>query len=187
MQRVTPVEDVKACYMPGRGLSIESRRKHQLSDTNDGRIVSMQTRLFALTIGVVYLLVGVVGFIPALYTKPPLTAPHVDVTASYGYLLGIFPVNALHNIVHILVGLSGIVAGSRFALARYYCIVLFLVYGVLTVMGFIPTLDTTWGLIPIFGSDTWLHAASTIAAAYFGFVAPEPTHVTPAAEVAPAN
>jgi hypothetical protein len=148
-----------------------------------GRKFDMQTRLFALTIGAVYLLVGVAGFIPALYTTPPATAPHVDVTASYGYLLGLFPVNALHDVVHILVGLAGIMAGARFASARYYCITLFIVYGTLTCMGFIPTLDTTWGLIPIFGNDTWLHAASAIAAAYFGFVAPESTHVEPAAEV----
>ena len=39
----------------------------------------------------------------------------------------------------------------------------------LTVMGLIPGLNTTFGLIPIHGNDVWLHALIAIAAAYFGF------------------
>jgi hypothetical protein len=139
----------------------------------------MQTRLFALGIGIVYLLVGIVAFIPALYTSPPAGTPHVNVTASYGYLLGLFPVNALHDVVHLLVGIAGIAAAARLSSARLYCMTLFLVYGLLTFLGFIPTADTLWGLVPIFGNDTWLHAATAIAAGYFGFVASEPAYVEP--------
>ena len=39
-------------------------------------------------------------------------------------------------------------------------------------MGFFPGLRTTFGLIPIFGHDIWLHAVSALAAAYFGWMAP---------------
>ena len=44
------------------------------------------------------------------------------------------------------------------------------VYGVLAVMGLIPVLNTTFGLIPIFGHDVWLHAGTAILAAYFGWM-----------------
>lgn len=37
-------------------------------------------------------------------------------------------------------------------------------------MGLIDPLDTTFGLVPIFGNDIWLHAVSALAAAYFGFI-----------------
>lgn len=144
----------------------------------------MQTRLFSLVIGIVYLLIGIVGLIPAFYTSPPAGAPQVNVTASYGYLLGQFPVNILHDAVHIIIGLAGLLAAGRLASARVYSQTLFAVYGLLTFAGFIPQLDTIFGLVPIFGSDTWLHAATAVIAAYFGFVAVAPTHVEPAPEAA---
>lgn len=42
-------------------------------------------------------------------------------------------------------------------------------------MGLFPVLNTTFGLIPIFGNDVWLHAVTAIAAAYFGWMARETT------------
>ena len=38
------------------------------------------------------------------------------------------------------------------------------------VMDLIPTLDTTFGLVPLFGNDVWLHVLLAAPAAYFGFV-----------------
>lgn len=37
-------------------------------------------------------------------------------------------------------------------------------------MGLIPGLDTTFGLVPLFGNDVWLHILLAAPAAYFGFV-----------------
>lgn len=132
----------------------------------------MLTRYFALIFGIIYIAVGVLGFVPALYSHPPASAPHVSVTSEYGYLLGLFPVNVLHDIVHLLVGLAGLAAYSSFTNARLYARTLAIVYGLLTILGFIPTLDTVFGLIPIFGNDIWLHALSAIVAAYIGWFAP---------------
>ena len=50
-----------------------------------------------------------------------------------------------------------------------------IVYGVLAVMGLIPALHTTFGLIPIFGHDAWLHALTAVVAAYVGWFAPVET------------
>lgn len=133
----------------------------------------MYTRYFALIFGIVYVLVGILGFIPGLYTHPPAGAPHVSVTAGYGYLLGLFPVNVLHDIVHLLVGVAGLAAYRSYDTSRLYARALAVVYGLLTIMGFFPVLKTTFTLIPIFGNDIWLHALSAIVAAYFGWFAPE--------------
>ena len=138
------------------------------------------TRYFALFFGMIYVVIGIVGFIPGLHTMAPASAPHMDQTASYGYLFGLFPINALHNALHIVVGLAGIAAFPRFSLARSYCILVFLLFGLLTVMGFIPQLDTAWGWVPLFSGDTWLHAATSISGAFFAFVVPEPTTMEPA-------
>lgn len=142
----------------------------------------MRTRYFALIAGIVYLLVGIVGFIPGLTTMPGMGAPSLTVNTSYGYIFGIFPVNLLHNVVHLLIGLWGILAYRGFGAARGYSRALAIIYGVLTIMGLIPGLDTVFGLVPLFGNDVWLHAVTAILAAYFGwFVRAETDYGEPTA------
>lgn len=128
---------------------------------------------FALAIGIVYLLVGIAGFIPGLVT-PPTTSPdmaNLGVTTGYGYLLGLFPVNVLHNVVHLTVGLLGILGSISLGSARLFSGALALFYGLLTVFGLFPATQSTFGLIPIFGNDVWLHALTAAIATYFGFFA----------------
>jgi len=143
-----------------------------------------QTRLFTLVLGVLYLVVGILGFVPALRTAPPFDAPHLDAGAGYGYLFGLFPINDLHNVVHILIGIFGIALSAKFSAARLYCRTLFVLFGVLTFLGFLPQADVLFGLIPIFSNDTWLNAVSAIIVAYFGYVATEPTRMEGAHEAA---
>ncbi|MEP0912762.1 DUF4383 domain-containing protein [Leptolyngbya sp. ST-U4] len=99
----------------------------------------------------------------------PGAAPQLAVNAGYGYLMGLFPINVLHNIVHLAVGFWGLLSYRRYSSARTYCRGLAIFYGLLTIMGFLPVLNTTFGLIPIFGHDIWLHAVTALIAAYFGF------------------
>jgi len=132
----------------------------------------MKTRLFALIVGVVYLLVGVAGFIPGLVADPTNGAfADLAVRAGEGRLLGLFPVNVLHHIVHLLVGLAGVLAYRTYDASRLYARALAIIYGLLAIMGLIDAgnLHTTFGLIPIFGHDVWLHAVTAAVAAYFGF------------------
>jgi len=129
----------------------------------------MRARYFALIAGIVYLLVGIVGFIPGLTTAPMSGSPALSVDASYGYVFGLFPVNILHNLVHLLIGLWGVLAYGSFGAARGFSRSLAIIYGILTIMGLIPGLDTVFGLVPLFGNDIWLHALTAIIAAYFGW------------------
>jgi hypothetical protein len=131
----------------------------------------MQPRHFALVIGILFLVVGVLGFVPALVQPPPAGAPEVAVHANHGYLLGLFPINLLHNLVHLAVGALGLAAYFGALSARLYARGLAIFYGLLAIMGMIPGANTTFGLIPIHGNDIWLHAGTAVVAAYFGWVA----------------
>lgn len=128
---------------------------------------------FALIIGGMFTLVGIMGFIPALVQEPVATpdAAGLAFTNGYGYLLGLFPVNVLHNIVHLLVGVLGLAASSSLGSARLYSGMLAIFYGLLTIMGLFPPTQSTLGFIPIFGNDVWLHAVTAAIATYFGFFA----------------
>lgn len=143
----------------------------------------MSVRLFALISGIVYVLVGVMGFIPGFVTSP-VTAPDLAVDAGYGYLLGLFPINVLHNIVHLAVGFWGLLSYRSYSGSRNYSKGLAIFYGILAIMGFFPILGTTFGLIPIFGHDIWLHALTALIAAYFGFMA-KPNRPAPQEDRAP--
>lgn len=131
----------------------------------------MAARYFALIAGIVYLLVGVMGFIPGLndMAHPGTATYDLAVDAQYGFLMGLFPVNILHNIVHLAIGLWGVLSYRSFRGARTFALGLGIFYALLAVMGLIPGLNTTFGLIPIFGNDVWLHAVTAAAAfvAYF--------------------
>jgi hypothetical protein len=71
-------------------------------------------------------------------------------------LLGLFPVNALHNVVHLLFGAWGLAASRSASAAAQYCTAGGAIYLVLAVLGLV--IPTTFGLIPIGGNDIWLHA-----------------------------
>ncbi|HEX7005720.1 MAG TPA: DUF4383 domain-containing protein, partial [Alphaproteobacteria bacterium] len=79
----------------------------------------MAIRYFALAYGVVFLLVGIAGFIPGLVTMPTMEDPAAGAMA-HGRLFGLFPVNALHNLVHIVFGIWGIAVYRSLPQARIY-------------------------------------------------------------------
>lgn len=133
----------------------------------------MRIETFARIFGIVFLIVGIGGFIPGV--TQPHDHPGLVVEAASGMELGLFPVNVLHNLVHIAFGIWGLVAASSFAAARTYARVVAIAYAVLTVMGMIPASNTTFGLVPIYGHDIWLHALLAAVAAYFGFAYREPS------------
>ncbi len=132
----------------------------------------MAIRYFAIAAGVVYALVGLMGFVPGINVDGPPDAPPLAVNTSYGYLLGLFPVNVLHNLVHLAIGAWGIYGYSRgIPGSRAFARGLTVVYALFAVMGLIPGLNTTFGLVPIYGHDVWLHALLAIVAAYIGIFA----------------
>jgi Domain of unknown function (DUF4383) len=131
-------------------------------------MTARHVRYFALVYGIVFLLVGIAGFVPG-FLAPPEEGRQLAVNTGFGRLFNLFPVNVLHNLVHVLFGIWGLVAYRTFPAARTYARAVAVIYGVLTVRGLIPRLATTFGLIPIYGHDVWLHAVLALVAAYFGW------------------
>ena len=66
--------------------------------------------------------------------------------------------NVLHNIVHLVFGVWGLAVYRRTGAAIGYARTVAIVYALFMVMGFIPGLDTVFGLVPLHGNDVWLHA-----------------------------
>ncbi len=128
----------------------------------------MTARTFALAFGVIFLVVGILGFVPGLVGVPG-AAPPLGIRGGYGYLFGLFPVNVLHDLVHVVLGAWGLVAARALPSARTYARGLTWIYAILAVMGLIPGLSTLFGLVPLFGHDVWLHVLTAIIAAWFGY------------------
>jgi hypothetical protein len=127
---------------------------------------------FARIFGIVFLLAGLSGFVPGI--SPAHDHPGLAVDAGSALAMGLFPVNVLHNAVHLLFGVWGLIAARGIGAARFYARAVAVIYGALTVMGLIPSTNTTFGLVPIYGNDVWLHALLALVAAYFGFVRADP-------------
>ena len=137
----------------------------------------MSTRTFALIFGIVFLAVGVLGFLPLEGVNTPIHPQHPVPPDDAVQLLGLFPVNTLHNIVHVLFGLWGLAASRSLGGAVTYARGVAIIYAVLTVAGLVPSLNTLFGYVPLYGNDIWLHGVLALVAAYFGWVHRSP--VTP--------
>lgn len=136
----------------------------------------MNTRTFALVWGVLFLVIAASGLIPGLLQPPHASDPDLAVDAMHGRALGLFPVNILHDLVHVIFGLWGLAASRSLAAAKTFARVTAVVYAVFVVMGLLPGLNTTFGLVPLHGNDVWLHILLAAPAAYFGFVHRDAAH-----------
>ena len=129
----------------------------------------MSTQLFARVLGIVFLIIGALGFVPGLLTE----SHHADVTldTGLGFLLGMFAVNIAHNAVHLLFGVWGLAASRSMNAAALYGKVVGVSYGLFAILGLIPAakLWTVFGLVPLYGHDVWLHALIAALATYYGF------------------
>ena len=112
--------------------------------------------------GVIFIIVAVLGFI-----APGGLVMAMDPTT--GMVLGVFPVNLLHNIVHLLFGVWGLVASRSWSGSKTFFTVGGIIYVVLTCVGFLS--PTGFGLVPLGGADIWLHAVLAIAMLGIGLTA----------------
>ena len=130
----------------------------------------MTARQFSLIAGIAFLVVGVLGFVPGLTTMPHAGDPPLAVNMAPGRLFGLFPVNAIHNLVHIALGIFGLAAYAQNA-GVMYARSTAIIYGVLTIFGLLPALSTMFGMAPLYSHDVWLHGLLAAMAGYFGWAA----------------
>lgn len=112
----------------------------------------------ALVFGIAFVLVGILGFIPAFTPD--------------GHLLGIFAVNGVHNWIHLLSGIAALAASKTYKTSRLYFQVFGIVYGLVTVLGLFYGDHDLLGVVAHNVADILLHAVITAAALYFGFGTP---------------
>lgn len=120
----------------------------------------------SLLAGVAVFVVGVLGFIPGI-------------TANYGtlafaghgseaMLLGIFQVSVLHNLIHLLSGVAGVLMSRRPLPARNFLIGAGVAYMVLWTVGQFLALDSPVNILPVNSADNWLHLFLGMALIGFG-------------------
>ena len=106
----------------------------------------------AMLVGVVFLLVGILGFIPGITSDAPGDFAGDESEAE---LLGLFQTSWLHNIVHLLFGVAGLALARTWEGARNFLIWGGVIYLLLWVLGLVGVLD--W--LPANTADHWLHFA----------------------------
>ncbi|MFN2636777.1 MAG: DUF4383 domain-containing protein [Gemmatimonadaceae bacterium] len=122
----------------------------------------------AAVFGVVFIVVAIVGFIApggmAMQPTDPATAAKA---------LGMFPVNLLHNIVHLLFGLWGLAASRSWGGSKSFFTGSGIIYAILTICGYVS--PSGFGLVPLGGSDIGLHAVLAVVMLAIGFTAKDTT------------
>lgn len=111
----------------------------------------------ALVVSAVFLLVGVLGFVPGI-TQNFDSITFAD-HQSDAKLLGIFQVNILHNVVHVLFGVIGFLLARTWTGARDFLIWGGVVYLALWIYGMVIDLDSSANFVSLNTADNWLHFA----------------------------
>lgn len=121
----------------------------------------------ALAFGVVFVLIGLLGFVPAL-------APENG--EGMRLLLGVFMVDGIHNWIHILSGVAALAASTNAAYSRLYFQVFGVVYALVTVLGFV--MNPILGFLHVNLADNLLHLVIAASALYLGFAYKDTEAVT---------
>jgi Domain of unknown function (DUF4383) len=123
----------------------------------------------ALLFGVVFLLVTLVGFIPGITTN------YDDLTTFDGEgakIFGIFGVNILENLVHLLYGVAGLVAASSWAASKNYFIWGGVIYLAVWLYGLLGGSDesSSANFLGLNAAADWLHFVLGVTMIAVGFL-----------------
>jgi hypothetical protein len=132
-------------------------------------------RAYALLIAIVLGLIGLGGLVPGASHSPPYDAPALIVAEGYGFVLGLFPVNALDCVLYLTFAAWGAVSWMRLTSAATFARMTTVYFALLTVMGLVEPANTAFGLLPVFGADVVLHGMIAVSAALFGFIVRHPS------------
>ena len=112
--------------------------------------------------GWIFVLVGIVGFV-------------YSYTMEEALMLGLFPVNVVHNLAHLLLGIWGIAAARTYGGAKSYCTIAGFLYIVLAIAGYVE--PNPGAMLPLGANNIWLHAALGVILVLAGLTA-KPRAVT---------
>ncbi len=121
----------------------------------------------AFAFGIIFLLVGILGFIPGITTDYDRLTTFDDVGAK---LLGIFGANILENIVHLLYGVAGLAAAASWAASKNYFIWGGAVYLVVWLYGLVIDLESSANFLGVNTAANWLHFVLGVVMIAAGFL-----------------
>lgn len=127
----------------------------------------MNTRTFALLFGIIFLAVGILGFgvIPQM-----LQDSAGEGMKAHGMLLGMFHVNMVHNIVHLLFGLWGLAASRSMGGSVGFFKAVAVIYALLAIMGLFEATRHGFGYVELGDKNVWLHAGLAVFGVFFGWI-----------------
>lgn len=144
-------------------------------NTTRGGYLATRVQKAAFIVGIAFIAVGVMGFIPG--TTAGITAGEADSGAhlaghgSDNFLFGIFHVSALHNVLHLALGLLGISLAGRARLAKLYLLGGGAIYSLLFAYGLVVAdRDIPANFIPLNWADNWLHLGLAVIMIALGLV-----------------
>jgi len=118
--------------------------------------MTMNTRTAGQILGIVFVLVGILGFV-----QNPIVSP-----------TGLFVVNTAHNLVHLLSGVV-ILAGVYSFGAGLGLKIVGVVYAIVAILGLAMGGDMLLGLIAVNAADHWLHVVLAAVVLLAGFALPD--------------
>jgi hypothetical protein len=124
----------------------------------------------SLVVGAAFLLVGVLGFVPGVTT-------HYGDMAGAGHqsmamLLGVFQVSVLHNLLHLALGVLGVLASRSTAASRAFLLVGGIAYLGLWIFGMVVPETSSANFVPLNSADDWLHLVLGLGMVLLGLVMP---------------
>ncbi|SEL00886.1 DUF4383 domain-containing protein [Rhodococcus maanshanensis] len=120
-------------------------------------------------IGLVFVIVGALGFVPGLTTGYDTLAVAHD---SHALLFGMFEVSILHNVVHMVFGAAGVAASRSVAASALFLVLGGIGYLVLWIYGLIADDGTGADVLPTNPADDWLHLGLGVAMLVVFFATP---------------
>jgi 4-hydroxybenzoate polyprenyltransferase len=127
----------------------------------------------AAVVAAVFLLIGVLGFIPGVTTDYDQMefAGH----ESEAMLFGVFQVSILHNIVHLLFGVAGLVLARTPSGARWFLVGGGIVFALLWLYGLVIDQEAGANFVPVNNADNWLHLGLAVGMVALGLMIPART------------
>ncbi len=125
-------------------------------------------RVAAAVVGITFLVIGVLGFIPGITTHHEEL--HFAGQHSKAQLLGLFTVSVLHNLVHLASGVAGLAMAWSAAAARMYLLVGGSVYFAVWAYGLLIHEHSEANFLPVNLADNWLHLGLASGMVLLGMV-----------------
>ncbi len=140
----------------------------QTSDRSETLTTPGAARTAAVGLGIVFLVIGVLGFIPGVTThheELQFAGQH-----SSAQLLGLFTVSVLHNVVHLVSGVAGLAMAWSAAAARMYLLVGGSAYFAVWAYGLLIPEHSEANFLPVNLADNWLHLGLASGMVLLGMV-----------------